>query len=79
MRQQELNEAFGYVRSAYIAGQLGIPHTYDNTRYDYCQKFIIKCRNEGLLPWWSSDDDQRITKKLLSAVSNLHKQNRAAS
>lgn len=78
-RQQELNEAFSYVRLAYIAAQLGIPHTYDQRRYDTCQKFIIKCRNEGLLPYWSEDDDQRITEKLLSAVRNLPKKNYAVS
>ena len=78
-RQQELNEAFSYVRAAYIAAQLRIPHNYDHRRYDYCQKFIIKCRNEGLLPWWSDDDDQRITEKLLSIVRNLQKKNYVAS
>ena len=78
-RQQELNAAFSYVRAAYIAAQLGIPHTYDYRRYDHCQKFIIKCRNEGMLPWWSDDDDKRITEKLLSVVRNLQKKNYAAS
>lgn len=78
-RQQELNKAFAYVRAAYLAAQLGIPHTYDQRQYDHCQKFIIKCRNEGLVPWWSEDDDQRITEKLLSAVRNLQKKNYAAS
>lgn len=78
-RQHELNWAFAYVRAAYIAGQLGIPHKYDNRRYESCQKFIIKCRNGGLLPLWSDDDDQRITEKLLSAVRNLQKKNYVAS
>ena len=78
-RQQELNAAFSYVRAAFIAAQLGIPYTYDHRRYDNCQKFIIKCRNEGLLPWWSDDDDQQITEKLLSAVRNLPKKNHVVS
>ncbi|MBK8903085.1 MAG: hypothetical protein IPM53_17985 [Anaerolineaceae bacterium] len=77
--QQKLNDAFSYVRSAYIAEQLGIPCKYDNRRYEYCQKFIIKCRNEGMLPWWSADDDKKITEKLLRAVRNLQKKNYAAS
>lgn len=78
-RQQELNAAFAYVRAAYIAEQLRILYTYDNRRYEYCQKFIIKCRDEGLVPWWSDDDDQRITEMLLNAVRNLQKKNYAAS
>ena len=77
--QQKLNAAFSYVRAAYIAAQLGIPHSYDQRRYEYCQKFIIKCRNEGLLPWWSDEDDQRITETLLGVVDKLQKKNFVAS
>ena len=78
-RQKRLNKAFSYVRAAYIAGQLGIPHIYDNRRYDTCQKFITKCRNEGLLPWWSDEDDQRITETLIDVVKKLQKKNFVAS